>query len=266
MRDHGLEAILQQALDDGGRVWAVGDVHGFHATAERLLEMLNLGPEDHVVFLGDLIDRGPGSCEAVASVRRHPRCWSVKGNHEAMMVEQFTPERLNNADMDLQLWFHNGGRATVDGYIRAHTDIDEVLDVDAMWAHVADDRAWMTSLPTHMVLDRWRLVHAGYDPQGDMTAPDERALLWIRDAFHRATQPVDPYRTVVFGHTPTVSIPPQGSTRWGEVYQSSLCLDDGRPSMIGLDTCLYHRSDAPRRLTAFDLQSGEVRQVDRLEA
>jgi len=266
MRDHELEAALQRALDEGHRVWAVGDVHGFHATAERLLDALDLSPQDHVVFLGDLIDRGPGSCEVVASVRHQPRCWSVKGNHEAMMVEQFTPERLDAADMDLQLWFHNGGRATVDAYMEVHTADDGTLDAASMWAHVAEDRAWMTALPTHIVLDRWRLVHAGYDPEGDMTAPEEAALLWIRDAFHRAPQPVDPHRSVVFGHTPTVSIPPRGSTRWGEVYQSPLRLNDGRPAIVGLDTCLYHRSDAPHLLTAYDLQHGEVRQVDRVEA
>ncbi|SVD11204.1 uncharacterized protein METZ01_LOCUS364058, partial [marine metagenome] len=79
-RDEGLERVLQQALDDGNSVWVVGDVHGHLETFRALVGRLDLSEgsqptyqknnpreywpdpsRDHVVCLGDLIDRGPDS-------------------------------------------------------------------------------------------------------------------------------------------------------------------------------------------------------------
>lgn len=266
MRDMDLEEKLQAALDAGHRVWAVGDVHGFHETALQLLEALQLKEGDHVVFLGDLIDRGPDSHGMVQTVKQRDDLCSVKGNHEAMMVEQFHGRLLNDPDLDFQLWMHNGGRTTLDAYMEAHTNDNGRLALDAMLEAVAEDREWMDGLPTHVVLNQWRLVHAGYDPNQALTMPSEESLLWVREPFHRAAQPIDEHRTVVFGHTPTVAIHPRGRAGWGEVYRSPVTLGDGRPSIVGLDTCLYHSKQAPKRLSAFDLQHGEVRQVDRVEA
>ena len=41
-RDEGLERTLQQALDGGNSVWAVGDVHGHRETLEALMGKLGL--------------------------------------------------------------------------------------------------------------------------------------------------------------------------------------------------------------------------------
>ena len=46
-----------------------GDVHGFSQTLEELLESLKLEPDDFVVLLGDLIDRGPNSARVVEIVK-----------------------------------------------------------------------------------------------------------------------------------------------------------------------------------------------------
>jgi hypothetical protein len=50
MRNQELEEKLQQALDDGHNVWAVGDVHGFYQTMIELCERLALNENDWVVF------------------------------------------------------------------------------------------------------------------------------------------------------------------------------------------------------------------------
>ena len=69
MRDYSLEKRLQEALDNGRNVWVIGDVHGFSQTLEELLESLKLEPDDFVVLLGDLIDRGPNSARVVEIVK-----------------------------------------------------------------------------------------------------------------------------------------------------------------------------------------------------
>ena len=95
MRDYELELKLQAALDRGDNVWVIGDVHGFFQSMVELCESLDLSEGDWVVFLGDLIDRGRNGFGVVHEVMNNPGFTSVKGNHEDMMVQQFTMEKLS---------------------------------------------------------------------------------------------------------------------------------------------------------------------------
>ena len=265
MRDHALEECLQEALDDGHDVWVVGDVHGFHQTMMCLVDVLDVGPNDWVVFLGDLIDRGPNSYGVVQAVRTTPNFATVQGNHETMMVAHFDPQQLRDQNSDLMLWMHNGGDATVQSYADAFRSQDGALDGKEMAVHVDGVREWMRNLPTHIVLDQWRLVHAGYRPGvafGEQTDDDR---LWIRGPFHHAQAPIDPQRTVVFGHTPTVALPGFTKQDWGRAWFSQVELTDGRSAAVGLDTCLYHKGVEAKHLTAMNLQTGEVVHQCRVE-
>lgn len=264
-RDTVMEQRLQSALNNGHDVWVVGDVHGHHLTLQALTERLDLSENDWVVFLGDLIDRGPDSFTVVEIVKQHPRFVSVTGNHEAMMVQHFHRHAIERPNHEVALWYRNGGAETVFAYEQAHMNVNGEEDTDAMYARVAEHTEWMASLPSHIVLDQWRLVHAGYAPGRALDEQSNDEYLWIRDAFHRAKQPVDSKRTVVFGHTPTAGLPGFTSAQWGAVWNSPLRLNDGRPAAVGIDTCLYHRHDGRRVLTAYNLQTGATVQQDRVE-
>lgn len=69
-----------------GRLIAIGDVHGCIEELENLLQKLYLVEEDQLVFLGDLLDKGPYSHLVVKRVRRlvdrHKGSVLIKGNHE----------------------------------------------------------------------------------------------------------------------------------------------------------------------------------------
>jgi len=265
MRDRMAERSLQKALDDGHHVWVIGDVHGFNQTRLALMESLDLQPKDWVVFLGDLIDRGPNAFGVVHDVRTDAQMVSVKGNHEAMMVQQFHAEKIARPDMDVMLWMRNGGDATLSSYLNAFRNENDVIDEQAMYAHVEVDRLWMSRLPSHLVLDRWCLVHAGYRPGVGLDEQDEADLLWIRGAFHRARTPIDEQRTVVFGHTPTAGLPGFTARDWGQPWHSDLVLEDGRAAAIGIDTCVYHGQEGPMVMTAFNLQTGTFVKQQRIE-
>ena len=111
--------------------------------------------------------------------------------------------------------------------------------------------AWLADLPSHIVLDRWRLVHAGYNPHKDIEMQDEKTLLWIRGAFFRHNLPIDENRTVLFGHTPTSKF-----GKVGHVAHSKIHLDDGRPSWLAMDTSAHNHKDPC--IAAFDLSSSEI--------
>ena len=85
-----------------------------------------------------------------------------------------------------------------------------------------------------------------------------------RRQFYTSKRPVDPLRTILFGHTPTFKHLHWDDAKAGEVWRSDVELGDGRPMAIGMDTCVYHDLDAPRVLSAFNLRTGEVVYQDRV--
>lgn len=63
------------------RLVFIGDVHGCYDELEELIENIGLTATDHVIFIGDMIAKGPKSGEVVDLARRlGASC--VRGNHE----------------------------------------------------------------------------------------------------------------------------------------------------------------------------------------
>lgn len=90
-----------------GRDFVVGDIHGEFSKLERQLEELGFDKSsDRLFSVGDLVDRGPESDEAVYYVMRRPWFHAVKGNHEQMLVDALNPELPNAAGNH----FINGGQ------------------------------------------------------------------------------------------------------------------------------------------------------------
>ena len=227
LRDPSLEADLQSRLDDGHRLFVLGDIHGHMATFRALLHRLNLEPEDRLVCLGDMIDRGPNSAGLVHLLRTHPQVICLKGNHEQMAIQCVQPDGSFEA---WQPWMQRGGKSTYASYIvQANGDLYEAK------RQMAEDFMWLDTLPTQIVLDNLRFVHAGYDPRMPLDMQGEKELLWIRREWFEYEGAVDPARTVFFGHTTTTKL---GDA--GEVAYSKERLPDGRPAWVGMDIGAYN--------------------------
>ena len=180
-RNKMIEAELQTTLDEGGNVWAIGDVHGYAGTLVALLESLNLSSRDRVVLLGDLVDRGPRSCEVIRIAREDPRIFCVLGNHEEIMLRSFDVDNIESMTAQNANWFYIGGRATNQSYIDEFTNSNGELEEFDLRMRVGKDLAWLDALPHHIVLDDFRLVHAGYSPwDGDLESQSTDNLMWIR--------------------------------------------------------------------------------------
>jgi hypothetical protein len=74
------------AVSVSGRFFAIGDVHGCLEELHGLLARLKLGPADRIVFLGDLINRGPDSLGVLRLVQQLPHAVCVLGNHERRLL------------------------------------------------------------------------------------------------------------------------------------------------------------------------------------
>ena len=251
-RNRQIEAELQRTLDEGGNVWAIGDVHGYADTLLALLDSLNLSSRDRVVLLGDLVDRGPKSCEVIRIARENPQIFSVLGNHEEMMLNSFDVDNIETMTAQQTNWFYVGGRATNQSYIDEFTNSQGDIDDFDLRMRVGKDLAWLDSLPHHIVLDDFRLVHAGYSPwDGDLDLQSTDTLMWIRGEFHNSITPVDEKRTVVFGHSTVLGF----GLKQTEIWKSEAELQNSRPAAIGIDSCCYGGKDP--QLTAFNLQTGD---------
>ena len=252
-RNQNIESELQSILDNGRNVWVIGDVHGHADTLSALLKNLQLGVEDRVVLLGDMVDRGPKSSEVIRIAREDPRVFAVLGNHEELMLQNFDIESLTNLSLNNSRWYYVGGRETNQSYVEEFTDLNGELDDFGLRMRVGRDLAWLDSLPHHIVLNKFRLVHAGYSPSAenpDLQTPN--TLMWIRGEFHNSSYPIDDKRTVIFGH----STMPYFGLSQNQIWKSKCTLTSGFAAAIGIDSCCYGGDDP--QLTAFNLQTHEI--------
>ena len=284
-RDAELESTLQQALDDGNSVWVVGDVHGHLETFRALVAKLDLSEGsqpiyqeenprgywpvscDHVICLGDLIDRGPDSLGVLRLVEGSDNIHSIRGNHDEMLRLSVSPKHGKM----MKSWLKYGGKDTLRSF---SDDPQEQIEIARGWL------PFIESLPTELVLRDHRLVHGGYDLKKTLEDQTNHDRMWSRTIFD-ADIPPDPVRQVIVGHTTVQLLSGQyaaeqiaGFWNGGEsdervldsgIWASEIPLDDGRASLLAIDTGIYLPDDELPRLTALDLLTGGVVSQDRVE-
>jgi Calcineurin-like phosphoesterase. len=82
-------------------IYIVGDPHGCPGAIERLCDRLSLTESDLLVFVGDLVRKGPDTKGVVDLVRSTPNMVTVRGNNEEKLLrgEKTIPE-LTESDLD----------------------------------------------------------------------------------------------------------------------------------------------------------------------
>ena len=186
---------------------AVGDVHGCLPQLETLYGKLKseFGSDLPVIFLGDIVDRGPDTAGALRMIyelcRDAPESHgAIMGNHEEMMLE-FIDDPVGKGSR----WLVFGGQQTLASFgisiPSTRPDVEEAMEVaealeDAMPQGML---AWLRGLPTHWSTGNIHCVHAGMNPglaPGDQT---DRVMINGHPAF--LTTPRHDGQTVLHGHT-----------------------------------------------------------------
>jgi serine/threonine protein phosphatase 1 len=192
------------------RIYVVGDIHGRDDLLIRMHAMIladaraRPGLAPTVVYLGDYVDRGPGSFEVLEFLIQEPlpgfTSIPLMGNHEDMMLRFLDgPPTLN--------WLVNGGVSTLASYgVASGEPIVYLADLDVVRREL---RAAVP--PAHMrfllglglmhVAGDYVFVHAGVRPGVDLEAQAPADLLWIRDKFLDSRK--DHGKVVIHGHTIT---------------------------------------------------------------
>jgi len=76
------------------RTIVVGDIHGCYDELMALLEKVDLGPDDRVVSVGDLIAKGPKSREVLQLFMSDARFTAVMGNHDLALRRRWNGEKI----------------------------------------------------------------------------------------------------------------------------------------------------------------------------
>lgn len=230
----------------GHRAYVVGDIHG---RLDLLNEMIARIEADLVarpvrksllVFVGDLIDRGPQSAQVVERLRTYRRHGVqpifLLGNHEEVLL------RILAGDMSLiPSWLRFGGIECLDSYGVSGRKVNRQKPEQALATiRAAVPKSHVQFL--HSFHDTCRFgdylfVHAGIRPGVELERQSQTDLRWIREPF--LFDETDHGFTVVHGHTIRPEV-------------------EERANRIGIDTGAYRTGV----LTALVIDGGDRRLID----
>ncbi|NJC34099.1 serine/threonine protein phosphatase 1 [Sphingomonas jejuensis] len=229
-------ATPARCVPDGVRVYAVGDIHGRLDLLDALLAMIDAdaagsGARIELVFLGDLVDRGPDSAGVVERLRLLAAERPIRvltGNHEEIFLKALGGDREA-----LRFFTRIGGRETILSYgvskqqydSTGYDELFELMSTSVPVAHVD----FMRGFEDQVQVGDYLFVHAGIRPGVPLEDQTLADLRWIRRTF--LDDATDHGPLVIHGHSITDEV-------------------DERPNRIGIDTGAF----ASGRLTAIALE------------
>lgn len=225
----------------GRRAYAVGDVHGCLDLLEQLLSRIEEDIAEQpklktsIVFLGDLIDRGPASAQVVERLRTYSpegaTTHFVMGNHEEVMLRVLSGE----ASL-LPSWLRFGGAETLRSYGVEPRELTGLADADLaarlQKAIPPEHVEFLDSFADSISFGGYVFVHAGIRPGIELSEQEQSDLRWIREPF--LDDLTDHGFVVVHGHTITNSV-------------------EVAPNRIGIDTGAF----CTGRLTALAIEGSK---------
>ena len=203
-----------------GRDLVVGDVHGHFTTLRHALAELEVGEDDRLFSLGDLIDRGPDSLQAKAWIEGVDPAARfdlvIRGNHEQMMLDALAsgPTPSRGLPLEWDLWYANGGfwwkergpEDTAEVWMAALAALPFAARIETPHGPVG----LVHACPVHR---SWEELEEALAEAGPVGRHTRMRALWSR-IHHRVRQPeigerggeysgpVGSVRAVVTGHTP----------------------------------------------------------------
>jgi len=227
MLDDSLQDQSRPAGARGYRAYVVGDVHGRLDLLEELLAKIHSelqrrpAAKSLLVFVGDLIDRGPSSAQVIERLRTYNREGIrpvfLLGNHEEVLL------RILGGDAELiTKWRWFGGAECLESYGVDSSQFSHLNDEEALAivrrAIPKEHVEFLESFADSCRFGDYLFVHAGIRPGVELDQQRQSDLRWIREPFLLDDR--DHGFIVVHGHTISEEV-------------------EARPNRIGIDTGAY---------------------------
>ena len=222
----------------GHRAYVVGDIHGRLDLLDTLIADVEADiaarphRQNHVVFLGDLIDRGPQSAQVIERLRtwrpHNAATLFLCGNHEEVMLRVLAGEPTILAD-----WLRFGGAECLASYNLSLADIRRQREEDALAKIklVVPDahHRFLAGFADTFRFGDYLFVHAGIRPGVALAAQSKKDLRWIREDF--LDDSADHGFVVVHGHT----ISPEVEERDNRIGIDTGAYRTGRLTAVAID-------------------------------
>lgn len=220
-------------------IYAISDIHGCYEKYVEMLKKIDLGDNDRLYVLGDVIDRGADGIKILREMKKDSRVVPLIGNHESMalglmrsLLTMSIEELKEKRPKAFFAWMINGGKPTLLDFAvldeKEKSEIISYIDSFMIYANVgAGGREFHLShtLPP-------------YDPDIDIHDVSYLEFIWGEPDYDMI---YDENTLFITGHTPTGFIDPEYD---GKIYikynhiaiDCGAVFDNGRLGCICLDT------------------------------
>lgn len=222
--------------------WVIPDIHGYIKSLKSLLAQIRPQKTDHILFLGDYIDRGPDSKSVIDEIMSlkengyHVTC--LMGNHEEFLLTNyqlalkstglFKSKEYKSAKKE---WMEFGGKETLKSF-----GVSSVLKIPQKYIE------WIQNLEYYYEFKDYILVHAGLNFKADDVFADKKTMLWAKE-FKIIPSKIG-YKQLIHGHTPV------------DLEYIHHCINQEKHEFIDLDNGVYMtKKPGFGNLLAFELNS-----------
>jgi serine/threonine protein phosphatase 1 len=191
----------------------ISDIHGCNKTLKALLEKIKLTPEDELYFLGDYIDRGPDSSGVLDTIidliEKKYKIFPLMGNHEYQALKA-------QKEYDKRSFYYFMTKINKSGDL-----LNEKKKI------IKKYRNFLKNLPLFYELDKFFIVHAGFDFTLKNPFRDRDSILNIRKFMYDEVKAKG--KTIIHGHDPVN-------------YDKMIKKIEKRKKIIPLDNgCVYNK-------------------------
>ena len=204
----------------------IGDVHGCLDELQKLLSLTNYSKNDRVIFVGDLIDRGPSSVEVIKFCIEN-NFESVLGNHEFKFLKWLKKNTIPPENKQHYKWL-------------TKKEID-----------------YIQSLPLYIKANNNLIVHAGINPFIPFEKQKESEELFLIRHLDKAkevfwTSKYSEHYNIIYGHqvhsflSPLIEVTDKGAKCYGI---DTGCCFGGRLTALVLETSEIFQVNSKIQLT-----------------
>ena len=199
-------------------IYAIGDIHGSLSELTSLHKKILTNDkfkvkEDLLIYLGDYIDRGLKSKQVIDQIiklkNKQIKTIHLMGNHEELMID-FLINKKNN----IKNWLNFGADQTFKSYDIEIVEFikdgfeDSVIDRlrNVLLEKMNNDHIdFFNNLELTHSTEKYLFVHAGIDPDKNLTEQTKKDYLWSRsNGFFDKNFKAE--KIIVHGHTPEENI------------------------------------------------------------
>lgn len=183
------------------KIWVIPDIHGCSRTLKVLVEnMIVPDKNDHLIFLGDYIDRGPDSKGVIDYIMEleesGQKITTLMGNHEDYCLTAWEDDQSIKGFLGItpksktqREWELYGGKQCIESF-----GVERPREIPEKYIE------WMKKLHYYVELDDFIVVHAGLNFEEANPFDDKFSMLWIRE-FEVIPEKIN-NKKIIHGHVP----------------------------------------------------------------